>query len=364
MNILYVSCLLNNKATGLYWSVPQQIAAQARYDHVFWYNINHNSECEWQKIYPCHTIDEYPYLRLKDLPSPFNAPDLVIFESFYEYAFSKLVYEIWRKNIPYIIVPRCSLTKEAQRIKRLKKRIGNFLFFSKFARKALAIQYLTENEYVASGDKWNGQHIIIANGIDTPGEIHRVFGSTLHGLFIGRIAVYHKGLDLLVDACSKMQDELRQAGCTIRLYGPDWDDDESKLRKRVQERGVADIILLGNGPVYEDEKRNLLLRYDFFVLTSRLEGHPMALIEALSYGLPAVVTEGSNMADEIRTYNAGWESVTTVEGIAGSLRRLIKERVELSLKSQNAILLSKQYNWKSLACDASEKYAFLLRKKC
>ena len=79
MNILYVSCLLNNKATGLYWSVPRQIAAQARYDHVFWYNINHNSECEWQKIYPCHTIDEYPYLRLKDLPSPFNVPDLVIF---------------------------------------------------------------------------------------------------------------------------------------------------------------------------------------------------------------------------------------------------------------------------------------------
>ena len=73
MNILYVSCLLNNKATGLYWSVPRQIAAQARYDHVFWYNVNHNSECEWQKIYPCHTIDEYPYLRLKDLPSPFNA---------------------------------------------------------------------------------------------------------------------------------------------------------------------------------------------------------------------------------------------------------------------------------------------------
>ena len=116
---------------------------------------------------------------------------------------------------------------------------------------------MTENEYVASGDKWNGQHIIIANGINTPGEIHRVFGSTLHGLFIGRIAVYHKGLDLLVDACSKMQDELRQAGCTIRLYGPDWDGDESKLRKRVQERGVADIILPGNGPVYEYEKRNL-----------------------------------------------------------------------------------------------------------
>ena len=105
MNILYVSCLLNNKATGLYWSVPRQIAAQARYDHVFWYNVNHNSECEWQKIYPCHTIDEYPYLRLKDLPSPFNAPDLVIFESFYEYAFSKLVYEIWRKNIPILLFP-------------------------------------------------------------------------------------------------------------------------------------------------------------------------------------------------------------------------------------------------------------------
>jgi len=158
-----------------------------------------------------------------------------------------------------------------------------------------------------------------------------------------------------------MQDELRQAGCTIRLYGPDWDGDESKLRKRVQERGVADIILPGNGPVYEDEKRNLLLRYDFFVLTSRLEGHPMALIEALSYGLPALVTEGTNMATEVEKYNTGWGSASTVDGIVASLRRLIKERDQLSLKSKNAILLSKQYDWNVLAGKASEKYRALLK---
>ncbi len=363
MNVLYVSCLLNSKATGLYWSVPRQIAAQAHYDHVFWYNINHNSAPEWQRIFPCHTIDEYPSLRLKDLPSPFHSPDLVIFESFYEYAFCKLVYEVWQKNIPYIIVPRCSLTKEAQRIKRLKKLIGNFLFFSKFARKARAIQFLTENEYMTSGNKWNRRHLIIANGIDSPGEIKREFGSTLHGLFVGRIAVYHKGLDLLVDACSKIQDELRQAGCTIHLYGPDWNKDESKLKRKICGNGIADIILAGNGPVYDDKKRELLLKYDFFVLTSRLEGHPMALIEALAYGLPAIVTEGSNMAGEIQAYNAGWGSDTTVEGIICSLRRLIKERARLTLKSQNAVLLSKQYTWKVLACDASKKYSSLLRKK-
>ena len=357
MNILYVSKLLNSKATGLYWSVPRQIAAQSKYDTVYWYNINHNLAPGWGKLYPCHTLSEFPKQSLNSLPNPFNDPDLVIFEGFYEYKFNRLVYEIWHRKIPYIIIPRCSLTCEAQKLKHIKKFIGNFLFFSKFAVRALAIQYLTENEYKASTDKWNKRHVIISNGIATPAIVKEEFSkNALKGLFIGRIATYHKGLDLLVSACTKIQNELRAANCSISLYGPDWNNDEGRLKDFIRKNNIQDILLAGNGPVYDGDKEKLLLKYDFFVLTSRLEGHPMGLLEALSYGLPALVTEGSNMGKEIREFNAGWESPTTVDGIIKALRDLIVERSTLPVKSSNAIMLSKQYDWDSLAQKASTIY--------
>ena len=53
-------------------------------------------------------------------------------------------------------------------------------------------------------------------------------------------------------------------------------------------------------------KEELLLNTDLFIMTSRLEGHPMGLIEALAYGVPCLVSRGTNMYDEVLSSNAGW----------------------------------------------------------
>ena len=42
------------------------------------------------------------------------------------------------------------MTKQAQNKRKLKKIIGNLLFFNKFIRGAAAIQYLTEEEKIES----------------------------------------------------------------------------------------------------------------------------------------------------------------------------------------------------------------------
>ena len=71
--------------------------------------------------------------------------------------------ELNRLNIPYIIIPRGSLTTSAQSIKPIKKKIGNILCFNSFVKKSVAIQYLTLDEYKTSGDIWNKKSLIIPN---------------------------------------------------------------------------------------------------------------------------------------------------------------------------------------------------------
>lgn len=363
MNILYISKLDGYKWQGPNQSVPSQISAQSKYDNVFWYNINDVKKDEWLKKIECYNIKDYKDLTIKSLPKPFNKPDLVIFQGVYKYPFCKLIYEIWEMNIPYLVIPRCSLTVKAQHKKKLKKIIGNLVFFRKFLRKAAAIQYLTEKEYKDSGDKWNRNILVIPNGIDDKHKT-KIFNNNkkqITGVYIGRIDIYHKGLDLLIDACTKIKDELIYNNCVIKLYGPDRYNSRSKLEKKINKQGVQKIISLHDG-VFDDEKEDILLNSDFFIMTSRFEGHPMGLIEALSYGLPCLATEGTNMTNEISTADAGWTCETNEESIANALRTLIRQRELLHIKGKNAHVLSKKYTWDKIAEKSHNMYVDLLKQ--
>lgn len=49
----------------------------------------------------------------------------------------------------------------------------------------------------------------------------------------------------------------------------------------------------------------------------------MGLIEALSYGLPSVVTRGSNMLKEIKEADAGWVAEIDAISIAQALKKMV-----------------------------------------
>ena len=86
----------------------------------------------------------------------------------------------------------------------------------------------------------------------------------------------------------------------------------------------------------------------------------MGLVEALSFGLPAFVTPGTNMAEEIKASNAGWVASCEVNFIAQTLKKAIEEKNLFSIKSKNALELSKGYNWELLAKKFHEKIEELI----
>ncbi|MDD4376712.1 MAG: glycosyltransferase [Eubacteriales bacterium] len=359
MNILYVSNLTGNLFAGPNHSVPAQVKAQAKVDNVLLYNINTVKRAEWTvEGLDCKNINDFPSGRLADLPHPFDTPDVVVFEEFYCYPFAKIVFDVMKANIPYIIIPRSELTKQAQSKKALKKVVGNLLFFKRFSKNARAIQYLTEQEYVDSGDKWNKNHIIISNGTVLPNVDKKTYSDdTIRALYIGRYEIYQKGLDLLMGAMSNTQQELRKSGFKLEMYGVDQKGTVASLNKMISNSGISDLVEI-NGPLYGEDKTEKLLNADVFIMTSRFEGMPMGMIEALAYRLPCLATVGTNLTRQIEEYRAGWICDTTQNDIENALRNLIASKNTYESIGNNSRIMAEHYTWDGLA---EQSHNILLR---
>ena len=140
--------------------------------------------------------------------------------------------------------------------------------------------------------------------------------------YIGRLDAYHKGLDLLISAAKELHGFLLEKNVEISIYGPDYAGRYEHVKQLIDEAGVSDIVLL-NHEVTGKEKEDILLKTDVFVQTSRFEGMPLGILEALSYGIPCVASEGTTLAQRISDADAGWNAGETVETIADALTRFI-----------------------------------------
>ncbi len=361
MNILYLTHMNGAEYAGPTYSVPKQIEAQAELDNVFWYNAVKMNIKKYREYAYYHDLSDYPDNSIYSLPKPFNAPDLVVVEGFYNMSLSKLQFELLKENIPYIIIPRGELTQQAQKRKRIKKLLANILLCNRFARKASSIHYLTQQEYLDATEKWNKNHFILPNGINIPAlSNEKVFGDAIRIISIGRLEPYQKGLDILLAACCQIKDQLVAKNTKLDIYGPDVDNKKQLLESQIKEKELSSVVKIHDG-VFGDDKKLVLQSADVFVMPSRFEGHPMALIEALSYGLPAIVSRGSNMKAEIEEYAAGWTFESDSKELADRLLYVLDNFSEVKEKSNSALRLAREYSWSKIAVKTHNEYEKIIK---
>jgi len=135
-------------------------------------------------------------------------------------------------------------------------------------------------------------------------------------LFLGRIHP-KKGVDLLVDAFSKLADA--HPDLHLVLAGPDSGDEKSGLRRRVGEKLASRVIW--TGMLRDDVKWGAFRCADAFILPSHQENFGIAVAEALSCGLPVLISNKVNIWREIESDGAAIVENDTAAGTRALLER-------------------------------------------
>ncbi len=286
------------------------------------------------------------------MPPPLDKPDLVVFHGIYRLAHGRLAAHARRMGTPYVVTPRGGMTKGAQRARPVKKWLGNLLFIKQMIRHAAAIHCLTDRE-AADAARWGRPVFVVNNGVDLPSPDRLALpgrGPGLRLVFLGRLDIYYKGLDLLLQACALATDDLRRAGAQVHLYGPDWRDSKRFLVKMISSRRLDGLVQM-HDPVAGAAKEQVFRAADVFLCTSRSEGHPMAALEALSYGVPCLVTPGTNIAAEVVAAGAGVEVAAIPAAIAAGMRDLLARKDDLQAMGRGARAMTEreEYSWDAVA---------------
>lgn len=272
-------------------------------------------------------------------------PDVIIFHGIYFLEYIKISKVIKDMNLNYYIEPHGSFMKQAQDKGKLKKYIANKTVFNRFIKNAYGYIFLNEQEMRNSLFRCSND-LIIPNGIDVKdSNVNKLNDNNIKLFFIGRIDINHKGLDILIDNLKRI-DNLKH-NFSIDIYGVGNEKDTKFLNDEIGKFKNLDISF--RGPVYDYEKENVLKTNNIMILTSRYEGFPMAILEALSYGNPCIVTEGTNVKTMIEENSLGWGC--EYENIAESILHAVEDYQENKDFYINKTIefVNENYSWRLIA---------------
>lgn len=276
-------------------------------------------------------------------------PHAVLFHSIWAMPYIVFAKVLNKKGIPYAVMMHGADSVENRKSAPFKKWIANILWFNDFLRKAKTVIFLTHVEFENCLSKnINKNYDIIPNGCE-PVNVD-IESKSIHLpvniVYLGRMTLHHKGIDVLMDALELLQNEDFK-DVHVTFYGNENDIDIDAIKKRLFHLNkIANYA----GPAYGDEKTCVFNNADAFILTSRYEGMPMGVLEAISYGVPCILTPGTNMADDIVSAGAGWKTSFDANKIAYTIKQAVNDlRKDYVSLHKGAYELSKKYDWSMIA---------------
>ena len=168
---------------------------------------------------------------------------------------------------------------------------------------------------------------------------------TPHIVLTGNMQGSMKGHDVLISALAKVRDAGIKARLTIIGFG----DNTDYFKEMCKAKGLADVVTFAGKLSSGEPVRQILRQADLFVLPSRQEGLPRALLEAMSLGLPAIGTRVGGVPELIAP--SAIVEPDSVEQLANKIIEFLSSSELLAAYSVENLSKAHSYS----ACKVSEK---------
>lgn len=182
----------------------------------------------------------------------------------------------------------------------------------------------------------------LANGVpmdDGVGTVHEYDDTSrpLEFLFLSRLHERKRPVDF-VRAAVLVNQGAAQRGlprARFALAGPD-EGSAAAVQECIDVSGMSDDIRW-EGPVEPSSVLGRFAKTDVFVLPSIAEPFGMVVLEAMSMGVPVIVTTECGLADLVTEFDAGVVVEPGPEPLANAMNSLIDDRDRLRKLSANAL---------------------------
>jgi glycosyltransferase involved in cell wall biosynthesis len=230
--------------------------------------------------------------------------------------------EITRRNgSPYVLQTHGMIDRSPRRLAAILDR-G---LTKRVLRDAKRVLYLTrperrELEYVAGRPLALDE---LPNGVPFQAADTRPGPGPSEVLYLARLAP-RKRPALFVEVATRLAREFPDV--SFRLVGPD-EGEGTRVSQLIETSGIGSRIEW-EGALPPDATLNRMRRSVIYVLPAVDEPYPMSVLEAMSVGLPVVVTDTCGLAGFVQEHSAGIVVGEDTESLYDGVRRLLEDPIQ------------------------------------
>lgn len=246
------------------------------------------------------------------------------------------------KGVPLIVRPHGILTDFHRKQKTIRKDVYELLFDKRMLARAAAVHFTSTEEmdqFYALGYAGTGFVVSLPVSWSEQPDTKGLPGVENFVLYFGRITI-KKQLHLLLEAIALMRS--RGTSCNLIIAGPDDEGLGRRLDARALQLGIAHQVTR-LGTLTKGQLRSLIPRAAVVAVPSREENFCVSAAEAMSLGVPVIVTPQVGLHRMVERSGAGLVVHPTAGRLADALERLVIDRDFRAQAGRRAALAAAEY---------------------